>query len=191
MFKRKQPTAPVVEIGLTSSNTVGVANQERTLRDKATNVVWTIVGLAFVLMLGFGVMATNGSKTQPAVSLAAKTDDQAEKRSISHAETKTPETPVRNDPPQMTAELITITPRGFEPNEITRPAGRVLFAIVNKSEFPTMTLRFELANGIVIGQMQMPRNRRRWSIPLDLPAGRYRIVDATRRGMVCNINITQ
>jgi hypothetical protein len=91
---------------------------------------------------------------------------------------------------QTTVELITITPRGFEPNSIRRPAGRVILVVVNRSELPTMTLKLLSENGAVLGQTQLPRNRRRWSFPANLPAGRYRVVDASRPSVVCNIEIT-
>lgn len=95
-------------------------------------------------------------------------------------------------PPQqqsIQAELITITPRGFEPNVIKRPAGRVLLAVVNRSERSSMTLRLERENGSALGQAQVPRNRRHWRSLVTLAAGRYRIVDANRSSVVCNIEI--
>lgn len=94
-------------------------------------------------------------------------------------------------PGQTRAELITITPRGFEPSQITRPAGRALVVVVNKSEHPTTTLRLLAENGSVLGQVQMPRNRRRWSQFVTLVPGRYRIVDVNRPNVFCNIEVTQ
>lgn len=90
----------------------------------------------------------------------------------------------------LTVELVTITPRGFEPGIIKRQAGRVLVAIVNRSERNSMTLRLESENGMVLGQATVPLNRRHWRVPVTLPAGRYRIVDAERPNVVCNIEIT-
>ena len=99
---------------------------------------------------------------------------------------------VAPSPPQqqMQAELITITPRGFEPSVTRRPAGRVLLAVVNRSERSTVKLRLERENGSVLGRADMPANRRHWRVPVTLPAGRFRLVDANHPNVVCNIEIT-
>lgn len=91
---------------------------------------------------------------------------------------------------QMTAELLVITPRGFEPNVVRRPPGRVLLALVNDAEFPLMTLRLQREDGTPIRTVEMQRNRRYLNIPITLEAGRYRIVDLTRPDLAVNLDIT-
>ncbi len=66
----------------------------------------------------------------------------------------------------------------------------MILVIINRSEFPTMALRLQRENGSAVSQTQMPRNRRRWNIPVMLPVGRYRIIDENRPSLVCNIEIT-
>jgi len=77
----------------------------------------------------------------------------------------------------MKSEVIVLTPRGFEPNLIRRGAGKVLLVIVNDSEMPTLTLRAESADGAFLRFEEMRRNKRRWNLPVDLPAGRFQIMD--------------
>lgn len=92
---------------------------------------------------------------------------------------------------RMTAELILISPRGFEPSTIRRPKGPVLLAMVNRSELPLMTLRLEQVNGSMLRTVEMPRNRRRLSIPMTLEPGRYRIVDIQRPTRSLSLEITE
>ena len=55
------------------------------------------------------------------------------------------------------AELITTTPAGFEPTEITRPHGRFLLAIDNRSGLDELDLYLERETG---GRVNVPLSRR-------------------------------
>ncbi len=152
---------------------------------------WMPIAACTLLLLGIGVMAANQWLPQSALLSAIENVPDLATTASAKNETKTPQSTRPFAPAeQISAELITITPRGFEPNQITRPVGRVLLVLVNKSEFPMMTLRLERENGPVLRTVELPRNRRRLSIPITLPAGRYRVVDISRPRMVCNIEIT-
>lgn len=94
-------------------------------------------------------------------------------------------------PPQSSAEIITVTPRGFEPSQISRPAGRpVMLVVNNKSGSSELKLRLQRENGATLGRGQLPRGRRQWRMFVNLPAGRYRVVDENRPGVGCDIEIT-
>lgn len=147
-----------------------------------------VFGIILCLTGTFAALASSGSSSTP--------EPAREPKSVLVEET-TPSAlalpqPQASPPLQtaMTVELITLTPLGFEPNVIKRPAGRVLLAINNRNERDSTALRFERENGALLGQAQVPRNRRHWRVPVTLPPGRYRIIDSDRPNIVCNIEIT-
>src|SRR2546423_5127331 len=92
--------------------------------------------------------------------------------------------------PRLEAELITITPTGFEPSEITRPAGQVLLAAENRSGLDDLTIRIGLDDGVRLAQARASRTRLRWSGVVTLVPGRYTITEANHPEWVCHINIT-
>lgn len=92
---------------------------------------------------------------------------------------------------QGAVELITITPRGFEPSQISRPAGRVMLVINNKSELAETVLRVIREDGTRLREVRLPMNRRSWREAVNLPAGRYRITEANHPIWVCQIELTQ
>jgi GGDEF domain-containing protein len=77
-----------------------------------------------------------------------------------------PQTPLQ-------AELVTITPNGFEPAEITRPQGRFLFAVDNRSGLDDVDLYLERETS---GRVNVPLSRKgklAWREAIDLPPGTY------------------
>ncbi|MEJ7623804.1 MAG: hypothetical protein WKF34_07405 [Pyrinomonadaceae bacterium] len=145
--------------------------------------------VACLLFLGIGLAGSAASSRPSAVGAEPKPETpSATQLPVQASAIQQPEQPTRVI---RTAELILITPRGFEPNTIRRPRGPVLLAMVNRSELPLMTLRLERVNGTMLRTVEMPRNRRRLSIPITLEAGRYRIVDLLRPTRSLNIEITE
>ena len=88
------------------------------------------------------------------------------KRGPSEAATMDQQAPVQ-------AELITVTPTGFEPAELTRAKGRFLLAIDNQSGLDEMEFYFERETG---GRVNVPLSRRgkiAWREIVDLAPGTY------------------
>jgi hypothetical protein len=88
------------------------------------------------------------------------------------------------------SELITITPHGFEPQEITRPAGRVLLMVDNQSNSDMMSLQLTREAGPRINEMRVPREQPNWSEAVDLHPGRYVLTDSEHPEWQCRITIT-
>src|SRR6185295_10719587 len=53
------------------------------------------------------------------------------------------------------SELITITPHGFEPQEITRPQGRVLLMVENQSDLAVTSLQLTREAGPPIKEISV------------------------------------
>ena len=88
------------------------------------------------------------------------------------------------------SELITIEPHGFEPAEITRPQGRFLLAIDNRSGLEDIQLRLERAEGGRVPSLEARNRRLSWREEVDLPPGRYVIKETDHPEWSCLITIT-
>ena len=87
-------------------------------------------------------------------------------------------------------ELVTITQRGFEPTEFTRPAGRFLFGINNRTQLSDLTFQLVNRAGVVLVEERVVRLRV-WRKVLDLPAGRYVVGVVGHPEWRCTITISQ
>lgn len=88
------------------------------------------------------------------------------------------------------AEVITIRPAGFEPTEITRPKGRFLLAINNRSRLEQVALHLFTESGGREREMRVQRNKPDWRRIVDLQPGRYALREANHPDWVCHITIT-
>ena len=91
---------------------------------------------------------------------------------------------------RLTVELITLRPFGFEPAEISRPQGRFLLAINNRTGLQEIDLQLNHETGNRLRQMRKPKGRHDWRELLDLPPGRYILTEANHKNWVCKITIT-
>ena len=92
--------------------------------------------------------------------------------------------------PRLEAEHITITPTGFEPSEITRPAGQILLAVNNRSGLDDVTIRVDIEGGLRVAQAHESRTRLSWRGAVTLLPGRYVITEANHPDWVCRIIVT-
>lgn len=102
----------------------------------------------------------------------------------------TPGRALQTDSQQVQAEVITITPRGFEPLEITRPAGKFLLVVESQVDLPELTLRLDREQGERLHEVLLKRERPEWSQVLDLPAGTYLMTEANHPDWACRLTVT-
>jgi len=97
----------------------------------------------------------------------------------------------RSAPPeQLEAEVITILPSGFEPTKITRPAGKFLLAIENRSGVKRVDFYLSAESGSRIFQVSRPWERPDWTEVVNPPPGRYVLSEANHPAWQCVITIT-
>ena len=92
--------------------------------------------------------------------------------------------------PQLETELVTITPTGFEPAEITRPQGRFMLAIDNRSGLDDVDLYLERET---VGRVNVALSRRgklAWRETIDFPPGNYVLRAANDQSWRCAFTIT-
>jgi hypothetical protein len=87
-------------------------------------------------------------------------------------------------------ELVTITPTGFEPAEVTRPAERFILAVENRSGLEEVTIILRDEGGRELLRERVPRERLDWSGALDLAAGSYLLSEDGNPGWACRLTLT-
>jgi len=90
----------------------------------------------------------------------------------------------------MEAELITVTPNGFEPLEINRPKGSFLLMVQNRSGLPAVAIQLNREAGPNLRALQLPREQPNWDDVIDLEPGRYVLSEADHPSWSCRITIT-
>lgn len=89
------------------------------------------------------------------------------------------------------SEVLTITRFGFEPAEITRPAGKFFLMVENRSKQNPITVRLESDRGKKIIEVVQPEDQLDWARELNAPPGRYVLTVADHPEWVCRITITE
>lgn len=101
-----------------------------------------------------------------------------------------PHAPAVIDSQGVEAEVITLRPEGFDPPEVSRPAGRVLFVVDNKSGAEEVVLRLDAADGSRLHEARARRNTRALRRVVNLQPGAYTLTEADHPEWVCRITVT-
>ena len=88
------------------------------------------------------------------------------------------------------AELLVLRSDGFKPNEITRPPGRFLLALQNHSSEEELSLVLKRETGDAVREVRMARKQSKFKDLLNLPPGRYVLVETKHPDWTCTITIT-
>jgi hypothetical protein len=86
--------------------------------------------------------------------------------------------------------LINLTATGFEPDQITRPAGRFLFGVNNRSGLSDLTFQMVAESGSTTGQKRMIQEKL-WRKVIEPQPGRYLLRVPGHPKWTCNITITR
>jgi uncharacterized cupredoxin-like copper-binding protein len=96
-------------------------------------------------------------------------------------------------PPNMLeTQRITLTPMGFEPAEVTRPAGRFLLAIKDRSGQGDSRFVLRRSTGEQLREFRVAGTPRKheWREVVNLPPGRYLLSDGDNPEHVCHLLLT-
>ena len=91
---------------------------------------------------------------------------------------------------RLEVEVITLQAHGFEPVEITRPQGRFVLGIDNRSGREDIDLRLERAEGGRVAALEARNRRLSWRDEVDLPPGQYVVRATNQHEWSCLITIT-
>lgn len=133
--------------------------------------------------LGFGARA-NGTRRESALAEAERARGLA----------SLPPSPSSSTTPgtsqALEGALVTLRPQGFEPSSITRPEGRFVLAINNRSGLREISVNLDRESGPRLRNIQMARAKRLWGEGIELPPGRYVLTEASHPKWICNITVT-
>jgi hypothetical protein len=93
-------------------------------------------------------------------------------------------------PVRIARALVTIRPFGFEPADITRPAGPFLLEVHNRSGLREVVLRIDREAGNRLYEERVPRRKLDWRTIVNVPPGRYLLTEEGHPTWVCRITIT-
>ena len=86
-------------------------------------------------------------------------------------------------------ELIALTPTGFEPAEVTRPAGEFILMVENRTRQP-VSLSLARETGERLHEMKESREEPDWNELENLTPGRYLLTEADHPEWTCSVTIT-
>lgn len=87
-------------------------------------------------------------------------------------------------------EVLTLSPRGFEPSEVKRPAGRFMLVLNNHIGGEEVSLVLARVQGERLREVKMSRGRIRSVNEFDLPPGEYVLSTAEHPEWSCRITLT-
>ena len=146
--------------------------------------IWSLVSIAGTALV-LGVNAFNGRASKEAVGDSSKATTMPDTRIA------LPTTPLtRAQAANVVVERVALHPYGFEPDEITRPAGPFLLAIDNQAG--TADFRFELTTESLqlVHRDSIKRGRAQMQKMLNLAPGKYVLVEANHPKWTCTLTIT-
>ncbi|HEX8148024.1 MAG TPA: hypothetical protein VF591_12660 [Pyrinomonadaceae bacterium] len=86
--------------------------------------------------------------------------------------------------------VLTLSPGGFEPAEVTRPAGRFMLAVSNHAGGEEVSLLLSRVRGERLREVKMARGRIRSVNELQLPPGEYVLTAEGHPDWSCRITLT-
>lgn len=96
----------------------------------------------------------------------------------------------QSDSRQVEVEEVLLSPSGFEPAELNLPSRRFILAVVNRSQVEELSLQIYREAGGKLHEMHLPGGQVDWTGSLDLPPGRYVLIEANHPDWRCRIIIT-
>jgi hypothetical protein len=116
----------------------------------------------------------------------------ASKSAVGSTEASHTHTPVSisPSPDQLEAEVITILPGGLEPTQITRPKGKFLLSVENRSGLQQVQFQLTAESGSRIFQVSRTWERADWNDVVNPPPGRYVLTETNHPTWQCVITIT-
>lgn len=86
-------------------------------------------------------------------------------------------TPQGNKDQKLEIEAVTITPEGFEPQQLERPAGPFILAVTNQSGFDALNVRIETKQHDRFSEKTLPLETPYWRERINPPSGKYIITE--------------
>lgn len=86
--------------------------------------------------------------------------------------------------------LFTIHSEGFEPNEITLPAGKYVFVVDNRSGSEDVQLNLRRGQSEKLKEAKLTRKEMDWNSVVELAPGQYTLIDLNRPNWSADIKVS-
>lgn len=96
----------------------------------------------------------------------------------------------QQNPDAPRVDVIAILPTGFKPAQYTRPKGRFILAVLNRSGLEEVALELYREAGEKLREVRVPRSKLDWSEDFDLHPGRYILKEVNHPEWACEITVT-
>lgn len=93
-------------------------------------------------------------------------------------------------PREARAEVFTVTPTGFEPAEVTLPAGEHLFVFNNRTGLDEFELRLDREGHGTVRRTRTPRRKRSLNEMLKLTPGSYVVTETSHPEWALRLTVT-
>ena len=90
---------------------------------------------------------------------------------------------------QIETMRVTVTTIGFDPDELTHPAGQVVLAVDNRSGLEEVRLRLDREGGERLADVLVERGQLDWHDTVTLSAGYYTLTEANHPEWSCRITV--
>lgn len=90
---------------------------------------------------------------------------------------------------EVESEVITLSSTGFTPSEISRPRGRFVIMVDNRTEIEEVILHLNRDDGQRLREAKRTKEELIWKQLEDLPPGEYRLTVLDHPEWVCRITI--
>jgi len=91
---------------------------------------------------------------------------------------------------RLEAESITVRDQGFEPASLSRPPGRFLIAVDNRSHSANLELQILQVGSNARYSKQMRGKQLRWREVIELPVGEFILTETNHPAWRCQITIS-
>lgn len=90
---------------------------------------------------------------------------------------------------RLEVEVVTITPEGFEPQQIVRPPGRFILAVRNQSGIDSLTVQLETEQRGKVREKALPLETPYWREVINVPPGKYIFTEVNHPEWILSLTI--
>jgi hypothetical protein len=148
---------------------------------KQKRILWPVLSILLVAAIAFVFASTRGGAASTNIEANAPRPLPAFSGRPSRSEPT---------PADMEVETVSITPNGFEPSELRRPAGSFLLAVNNHGRPAEFSFEIYRVNGQRAHEIRGKKGQQRQRRILDLPPGEYVLKEVSHPDWGCKILVS-
>ena len=150
------------------------------MKNTLSKLVMSSLLFAASVIVGIGLISSRAASTEANVNSGIQP--------ASESAISTSPAPLSPNQDRVEVELLTISATGFEPSEITRPAGRFVLGVNNRVASQELSLQLVHESGRSMERKRMSE-KKTWRKMVELPPGQYLLLAVGHPDWICRITI--